>query len=262
MARPLQCPPARWRSPLQKLQDPGVVRVRRRQVGGGAAETRDSPGRHRPEEPGVDERLVQDGQALLRPVDVGEVEGVDLAAGRLSRPASILHARLATPTDRPRIGRRWRDRSFTFPSAQHPQCRILVEEVLEVRRPRPRQSGEKDRPHDVGFVDVRARRRRTGRPRCGSAGPPPSCRRPARALLVSIRPPRSWLGRRPRGSRRSGSGSGSSTSVSAWARSMTSRRSAAVTVGSLSIGPASEKGEPAHLDAGPVGTPGRTSSDR
>ena len=108
------------------------------QVGGVQQVLEVARDRHRPQQPGVDEGLVEDGQALLRTVDVGEVERVDLAARRLVRPARVLDARLVPPADRLGVGRGRRHRPFTFPRAQHAQVGVLVEEVLEVRRSRSR----------------------------------------------------------------------------------------------------------------------------
>ncbi len=111
--------------------------------------------RHRPEHPRVHEGLVEDGQALLRTVDVGEVEGVDLAAGHLAHEARVLDARRVALRRRLGVERRRRRRPLALPRAQHPQARILIEEVLEVRGARARQPGEEDRRRQRRLVDLR-----------------------------------------------------------------------------------------------------------
>ena len=148
VARPLQGPPAFGRAPLQESQHPGVELVGLDEVGGVQQVLEVARDRHRPQQPGVDEGLVEDGQALLRTVDVGEVERVDLAARRRVGPPRVLDARLVPPADGVGVGRGRRHRPFTFPRAQHPQVGFLVEEVLEVRRSRSREPGEEDRPCD------------------------------------------------------------------------------------------------------------------
>ena len=132
----------------------GVVLVRGPEVGVVQQVLEVPEHRHRPQHPGVHEGLVEDGQALLRTVDVGEVEGVDLPAGRLAHDAGGLDAGLAATRRRLGIERRRRRRALTLPGAQHPQPRVLVEEVLEVGGARPRQTGEEDRRVERRRVDL------------------------------------------------------------------------------------------------------------
>ena len=155
MARPLEGPASRLRPSLEKLENPGVIRVCRWHVRGIEEKVEVAPGRHGPEEAGVDERLVEDGEALLRTFDVGEMEGVDLSPGQGPSRQGVLGARSDSAPNRLRVGRRRRDRPFALPGAKHPEGRILVEEVLEVRRPRPGKAGQEDWAPDVRGIDAR-----------------------------------------------------------------------------------------------------------
>ena len=192
----------------------------------GAGGSRGTPRRHGPEEAGVHEGLVENGQTLLRTLHVGEVERVDLSARRPRAPAGRRRcsprAGVAPTPDR----RRRRDRSIALPGAQHAQPRVLIEQVLEVGGAGSRETGEEDRWREGGVVDTGSSatyRSTSMRLRSATASMPHGT--PSR-LAAERRRRRSCCGR-PR-SRFSAEmfGVGILTSVSASARSTTVRRSA------------------------------------
>ena len=100
----------------------------------------------RPVHAGVGEGLVEDLQALLGTVDVGEVDLGDLGmAGvghALQRPLGAL---VPPPPRRLRIERRRRARTVTLPGPQHAHGRITIEQVLEVGGAGAGQPGEDQR---------------------------------------------------------------------------------------------------------------------
>ena len=222
-----------------------------REVGAVQEELEVAGHRHRPEHAGIDEGLVQDGQALLGAVDVGEVHGVDLAAGGLA------HRGARSPRSRrgdaaPTPGRP----PAAAPAGHPPRCGASA-----VTAPGRRGTGStwcRSGAARSGRSAARAwrrrrrvRRRRSDRPRCGCAARSPSDRPCPRHPRGSGRRRRSWTPRSASRFSRKWLGAGSSTSVCAWARSTMSSVVSADT--GAAPGGSVEEGEGSHLDARPRG---------